>query len=68
MVNWKTKLGGIIGVGIVIFKLIGGQTLVTEDYAALSVGLGLLFAKDHNVTGGTKPQSGGTIPAVTHKK
>jgi len=31
--------------------------------AAITAGLGLVFAKQHNVTGGTVPQAGGTEPA-----
>lgn len=55
MKNWKTTLVGLalIGAGIAVF-------IQTKDYtqagAAILVGTGFFFAKDNNVTGGTKQQ------------
>lgn len=55
MKNWKTSLVGlaIIGAGIYVF-------VTTKDWTqsgiAVGVGIGLLLAKDNNVTGGTKQQ------------
>ena len=55
MKNWKTSLVGlaIIMAGIYVF-------ISTKDWTqsgiAVGVGIGLLFAKDNNVTGGTRKQ------------
>jgi len=47
--NWKTSLLGIgsIITGVALF--FKGQQV--EAFTAISSGLGLLFAKDHDVTG-----------------
>lgn len=52
MKNWKTTLAGIASIigGISIFVNHPGQ--IEQAFAAVSLGIGLLFAKDHNVTGG----------------
>lgn len=62
MKNWKTTLSGVLAaVGLVL-------THIPETSAIGNVltALGTLFvgltAKDSNVTGGTTPQNGGTIP------
>ena len=55
MKNMKTNLVGIamIGAGIMVY-------VKTNDYVqaspAILAGIGLLFAKDNNVTGGTVAQ------------
>ncbi len=55
MKNWKTNLVGIIIIvaGIVVF-------IRTNDYTqaalAIAAGTGFFFAKDNNVTGGSKQQ------------
>lgn len=55
--NWKTTLAGLVGV-LTVFAV--SQHWISQDTAAaigtLSVSLGLVAAKDGNVTGGTKPQ------------
>lgn len=62
MTNWKTTLAGIAAIGAVLVKFLNqlvsgeGINLSAEDLAVLAVGGGLLGAKDHNVTGGTKTQ------------
>jgi predicted membrane-bound spermidine synthase len=63
MKNWKTSLVGIIGIiflvvglSLVIAKVITFNDLV-QSLALVATFLGALaafFAKDHNVTGGTK--------------
>lgn len=55
MKNWKTTLVGLvlIGAGIYVF-------IQTKDYTqsglAIAAGIGLILAKDNNVTGGTVAQ------------
>lgn len=61
--NWKTTLGGaaaMVGAAADIVMMFAhdkwdGEQLMA-DLTILSVGLGLLFAKDGNVTGGSKVQ------------
>lgn len=64
MTNWKTILSGALTLGVVGFKIAHAPSSIgAEDIAAITAGIGLLFAKQHNVTGGTVPQAGGTLPA-----
>jgi len=55
MKNWKTSLIGLVIIiaGIYVF-------ITTKDWTqsgiAVGVGIGLLMAKDNNVTGGTVAQ------------
>jgi hypothetical protein len=58
MKNWKTSLAGISAGLLALGKAIGEYAsggFAAIDFSTLSVGLtaaaGLLFAKDHNVTG-----------------
>ena len=63
--NWQTTAGaisGLFGVGATIFHDISvGQMPDASQlgvmWAAISFGIGLLRAKDQNVTGGTIPQT-----------
>lgn len=56
--NWKTTLAGIGGLLGVFVKLAGnGWKFDMEDFAVISGSLGLIFAKDKNVTGGTVAQA-----------
>ena len=55
--NWKTFVSGAIALAVQILPQLGiidQQTATAISVIAAS--LGLLVAKDHNVTGGTKPQ------------
>lgn len=58
MVNWKTTVAGVLAILSAVFdvvmKLING-TPIDWNMAATAIlaGIGLLTAKDHNVTGGT---------------
>lgn len=64
MKNWKTFATGLITIGLIGLKVAthpAGTTV--EDVGAIVAGLGLMLAKQHNVTGGTVPQAGGTEPA-----
>lgn len=57
MKNWKTTIAGILALATTLYKLIVlQQPLEADDMAQLSLGAGLLGAKDFNVTGGTKQQ------------
>jgi hypothetical protein len=58
MVNWKTTAGGVIAViaalADIATQLLSGHidgSRITTDFAAVSAGVGLIFAKDKNVTG-----------------
>lgn len=52
--SWKTLAMGIVTVASGIVLLFNGQN--TEGLAAVTGGLGLIFAKDGNVTGGSTKQ------------
>lgn len=58
MTNWKTSAAG--GAVMLIPLLNQIIPILPPQYAAIATGvvagLGLIFAKDANVTGGTKPQ------------
>jgi hypothetical protein len=56
MKNWKTSLGGVATLLAVGAKLLNGGELSSTDLALVTTAIGLLFAKDHNVTGGTAAQ------------
>jgi hypothetical protein len=59
-INWKTSLAGVAAIMGAVGSVItmfstghwdGAQLLL--DWTGLSTGIGLIFAKDGNVTGGT---------------
>ena len=61
--NWKTTLFGTGGILVclldIITNLVSGtpeKINWTVDVAGISAGIGLLFAKDSNVTGGSVKQ------------
>ena len=56
MRNWKTTLAGVLAALGVAAKLLTGGPLGAEDLGVLAAAVGLLVAKDHNVTGGTVRQ------------
>lgn len=49
MKNWKTTLSGVATIGAGITLIVLGHSL--EGMALLPVGMGLITAKDNNVTG-----------------
>lgn len=54
--NWKTSLSGIASIigGISLF--VNHPDQIEAAFAAVALGIGLIFAKDNNVTGGTVAQ------------
>lgn len=63
MKNWKTILSGVLTLSAIGVKIAHNPSSIgADDIAGIAAGLGLLFAKQHNVTGGTVPQAGGTEP------
>lgn len=54
MKNWMTTIPGIITLIGVIFNAWQTKTVNWADLQGALVGLGLIAAKDFNVTGGTK--------------
>jgi hypothetical protein len=61
--NWKTTVAGILAIvaalaGAGKCAIDGGQIMncLTESWPAIMIGIGLIFAKDNNVTGGTVQQ------------
>lgn len=61
MKNWKTTLAGIsallVSMGALLHDVsIGDYSKAVPELIGIVTGLGLLFAKDHNVTGGTVRQ------------
>lgn len=49
--NWKTTVSGIAAIVAVVAKVVNGGGIGAEDIAIVTGALGLLFAKDKDVTG-----------------
>lgn len=56
LTNWKTSLPGFIALVIVVFNSWQTKTINVDEVVAALVGIGLVQAKDWNVTGGDKHQ------------
>ena len=57
MKNWKTSIAGILVILITVATTLGWITpAIAAAITSLLVSLGLMAAKDNNVTGGTTPQ------------
>jgi hypothetical protein len=56
MKSWKTTIGGILTLAATVFNIATTGAIGPQDVAAITGGIGLIFAKDHNVTGGTTQQ------------
>lgn len=56
MKNWKTSVTGILAIIGAVWHAYTTGTVGGEDIATVLTGVGLIFAKDLNVTGGTKQQ------------
>ena len=63
MKNWKTNSAGIVAIAGAIGSLLTAwstghldATTIGTAITGIVSGIGLFFAKDHDVTGGTRPQ------------
>ena len=56
MTNWMTTVPGLIALASVIWHAWQSKTVNWDDLQNALVGLGLVAAKDWNVTGGSKVQ------------
>lgn len=56
LVNWKTTLPGLMTLLIVAWNAWQTKTLNVDEIVAALVGVGLVQAKDWNVTGGSRNQ------------
>lgn len=54
LTNWKTTIPGIGALLVVMWNAWTSKTVSWDDLQAALVGIGLVAAKDFNVTGGTK--------------
>ena len=59
--NWKTTASGVAAILVALGDIAaalshGNVPNVTADFAAITAGIGLIAAKDGNVTGGTVHQ------------
>ena len=54
--NWKTTLSGIAALLAVAAKIANGEADWATDIPMVIAAVGLLMAKDHDVTGGTRVQ------------
>lgn len=56
LMNWKTTIPGALALLAVIWNAWQTKTINIDDVIAALVGVGLVQAKDWNVTGGTREQ------------
>ena len=56
LTNWKTTIPGVIALVTVVWNSWQTKTVDWSSLQTALVGLGLVAAKDWNVTGGTKSQ------------
>lgn len=56
MKNWMTTVPGILTLVGVIWNAWQTKTINVEDMQAALIGVGLVAAKDYNVTGGKRKQ------------
>lgn len=56
LTNWKTTIPGILAIAVVAFNAWQTRTLSWPDLQQALIGLGLVAAKDFNVSGGAKEQ------------
>lgn len=67
LANWKTTASGVILLIMTAIKLFAPTVMTTEVYTVIVTvlgSLGLLAAKDFNVTGGTTPNTTNDPKAV----
>jgi len=56
LTNWKTTIPGVFALLTVLWNCYQTKTVDWSSLQTALVGLGLVAAKDWNVTGGTKSQ------------
>lgn len=56
MKNWRTTLSGVSSIIAGVTLYVNNPEQIEEAFALVSIGIGLIFAKDNNVTGGTVAQ------------
>lgn len=56
MTNWMTTIPGILTLLGVMWNAWQTKTINIQEFQAALIGIGLIAAKDWNVTGGSKPQ------------
>lgn len=56
LTNWKTSIPGVFALLTVLWHAWQTKTIDWESLQTALVGVGLLAAKDWNVTGGSKTQ------------
>jgi hypothetical protein len=57
LANWKTTLAGVALLTGAASSVATGGEVNEATLTAIVAGVGLLFGKDGNVTGGSKPQT-----------
>lgn len=62
--SWKTTIGGVLAVATAVYHVIQGGALDSTTLTQILAGIGLIFAKDSNVTGGTKVNPSSTVVSV----
>jgi hypothetical protein len=56
MKNWMTTIPGVLALFSVLWNAWQTKTLNFADLQGALIGIGLIAAKDWNVTGGDRPQ------------
>lgn len=56
MTNWMTTVPGLLTLAFVLWNAWQTKSLNIDDLKAALVGIGLVAAKDFNVTGGSREQ------------
>ena len=56
MTNWMTTVPGILTLLGVMWNAWQTKTINIQEFQAALIGIGLIAAKDWNVTGGTRDQ------------
>lgn len=54
MVNWQTSIPGFLSLAMAFWDMWATKTINVDVIKEVIIGLGLVAAKDWNVTGGTK--------------
>jgi len=62
VINWKTTLAAVLAALPQVLGLLNVlDPVLANKISIILIALGLLHAKDNNVTGGTVAQDGGTL-------